>query len=243
MDKQEIIEEIKRTAKLNNGKALGEARFKNETGIKRSDWCPCYWLRWGDAVTEAGLSKNQFDVATSNDDAIEKLIGLIRELGHFPIEGEMKRRKKQDAAFPSSNALRNKFGSKKKLAAAVVNYCRVRGGLEDIIELCSAHVGEDVEPSADDTQTEQAGADGFVYLMKSGRYYKIGRTDAVGRRHKEIRTQMPEDVDIIHSITTDDPSGIEAYWHKRFADKRKNGEWFDLTRTDINAFKRRKRYM
>jgi len=242
MDKQEIIEEIKRTAKLNNGKALGEARLKNETGIKRSDWFPHYWLRFGDAVKEAGLTPSQYVTAISKDNVIEKLIDLIRELTHFPTDGEMRLKKIQDATFVSSKAIREKFGSKKKLAAAVVSYCLERGGLEDVIELCSGHVGEDEFISAD-TQTEQAESDGFVYLMKSGRYYKIGRTDAVGRRHKEIRTQMPEDVEVIHHIGTDDPSGIEAYWHKRFADKRKNGEWFDLTRTDINAFKRRKKFM
>jgi len=38
MNKQHILQEIKRTATANDGIPLGRLRFFRETGIKESDW-------------------------------------------------------------------------------------------------------------------------------------------------------------------------------------------------------------
>lgn len=52
-----ILSEIKRLAEV-SGKPPGVRSFKSETGIKDSDRYPDLWLRWGDALEEAGFTRN-----------------------------------------------------------------------------------------------------------------------------------------------------------------------------------------
>ncbi len=236
MDKQHILDEIIRTTKANGGIPLGKDRFFTETGIRESDWFGKYWARWGDALIEAGFTPNKLQVSYDENIVIEKLISLIRELGRYPASGDLRLKANSDSTFPSHNVF-NRIGKKSALAKKVMLYCQEKDGYNDIIEIC--------KPIAETSQSNPSTSDenliiGFVYLLKSGRFYKIGRTNAIGRREYELGIQLPDKATTVHSIKTDDPVGIESYWHERFRDRRRNGEWFELTNEDITAFKRHK---
>jgi hypothetical protein len=115
--------------------------------------------------------------------------------------------------------------------------------MQMLVALCTSALSRlgNPEPNAEhDPSVDHESELGYVYLLKSGRYHKVGRSNAVGRRERELAIQLPEKAKLVHSIKTDDPVGIEAYWHNRFGDRRKNGEWFELTAKDVAAFKRRK---
>ena len=58
MEKQHIIDEIKRTAEKNGGVPLGKRRFFSETGIAESDWYGKYWVKWSDAVGKVYMMKS-----------------------------------------------------------------------------------------------------------------------------------------------------------------------------------------
>jgi len=58
MDKDLILNEIRRTANLNNGKPLGWRRFESETGIKTWHWQQ-HWALFSDAQRAAGFAPNE----------------------------------------------------------------------------------------------------------------------------------------------------------------------------------------
>jgi len=237
MKKEHILQEICRTTQANGGVPCGSRRFFQETGIRDADWKGKFWARWGDAVREAGFEPNQLQGAFSEDLLMKKFIAVMREIGRFPVVAELRMKKRSDASIPNSKVY-ERFGTKTQLAVKIRDYCQSREGCEDIVPMCSSVIEEQSPEAESDAESEDG--NGFVYLMKSGRFYKIGKSNAAGRREYELAIQLPETLRTLHAIRTDDPTGIEEYWHKRFAAKRKNGEWFDLNAADISAFRRRK---
>lgn len=75
---------------------------------------------------------------------------------------------------------------------------------------------------------------GHVYLLGSpDGYCKIGRTVQLSQRLLSLSLQLPFKVELIHSIPTSDPVWAERYLHRRFGQCRLNGEWFLLSKQDI----------
>jgi len=237
MEKAFVIEAIKEIAGESGGKALGRMTFERQTGIRTSDWDPHLWLRGSDALAEAGLSANKFQAALSDDLVIQNYIDLARELKHLPVEGEIRRKARGDPLFPSHSVF-GRFGGKEKLLAVVLRYCKQNSGNDDITVLIEDRSGTSKHAAGSRNATVLTG---FVYLMKSGRHYKIGHTSSIGSRERQLAIIIPNPPRTIHSIETDDPVGVEAYWHKRFEAKRGEREWFNLSPEDVSAFKRWKR--
>lgn len=237
MQKEDILAEIRRTAQENGGRPLGAGRFERETGVKPYDWGK-YWARFGDAQREAGFEPNTLQVAYENDYLLEKIALLTRELGKFPTKMERRVKLSNDPSFPSPNTF-DRLGTKNQLVTKVIAYCSGKAAYDDVVEILKPILEVEVASSSPVARSQNASEQfGEVYLFKSGRYYKIGMTKDTVRRGSELRIQLPERMDLIHSIQTDDPSGVEIYWHKRFEAKRMNGEWFNLDAADIRAFKR-----
>jgi hypothetical protein len=241
MDREHIIREIRRTANAHGGVALGWRRFQEETGIRYYDWYGQYWTRWGDAVREAGFEPNRMSQAYADGFLLEQLAHLTRRLGQIPTQGDLRLATKNDPNFPSEKVFR-RLGSKPQLAARILAFCESHAGHDDVAVLWrQVPTAEPAAKGADPTAAPAAV--GYVYLVKHGtrREYKIGRTNNPLRREGELGIQLPEKIRPVHYIKTDDPAGVEAYWHARFASKRKEGEWFALTAQDVCAFKRWRR--
>jgi Meiotically up-regulated gene 113 len=237
IDKAHILAEIRRTATANAGNPLGRQRFQSETGIKESDWLGRHWVRWGDAVSEAGFAPNKVSQAFDEDLLLEKLASFALELGHFPVAAELRMKASQDKGFPSHTIWHNRFGTLLETKSRLFKYIGNKTEFAGLLAFCEPQKLEEAffsEVQASSSKSQL----GYVYLLKFRSDYKIGTSGDPDRRYGEVATQMPEAMTKVHTIKTDDPFGVEKYWHQRFDDKRLKGEWFRLTLDDVRAFKR-----
>ncbi len=245
VEKSKIISEIKRTALENEGVALGIEKFQTVTGIKKTAWWGRYWRTWGDALNEAGFSENKLNTAHDKTFLITCLAKLTRTIRRFPTSVDLRLARRRDDTFPSHNSFGN-LGPQSARIALVRTYVAEHEEYTDILELLPQFANARELPDKDVAKNTNT-TEGFVYMgvlkIDGKKRYKIGKTNLVERRSTELSLQLPEKLELVHCLKTDDIGGIETYWHNRFAEKNTNGEWFNLTSEDVRAFKLRKKFM
>ena len=76
----------------------------------------------------------------------------------------------------------------------------------------------------------------YIYLMidHNTGYYKIGRSKNPKFREKTLQSEKPT-IEMIHKFKAN--SSKESDLHKKYADKRIRGEWFNLSKEDVNYIK------
>ncbi len=259
MDKSHIFAGIRRIAEENDGTPPGSRQFYSVTNIRESDWQNKSWNswnNWGDVLEEAGFPRL---VANSKFDPpriLKQLALLTRKLERFPVTLDMRREKRHNADFPNDKVISGTFGGREKVLPALIQFCTNQEEFTDLLPILTnttLTVGFRKAPTIDqDVSGEVTNADngfGYVYLLKTGKHYKLGFTRAPYHRFSTLIKQSATGGDPIHHFETDDPRGIEAYWQERFKEKKvealnkTSGESYNLSAQDIAAFKRRKKFM
>lgn len=240
MSPKAIIDAIAETAAENGGRPLGEKAFYRTCSITRTDLWNAGFARYSEAVEAAGLKPNRMQTALDKSEMLNALAVAVRSLGRFPTVGDLKVVRASQQDLPSYEAFRRISGGfYKNLPSVLLDHCTANEAFGDVAEILHA---SGALPIADRHGTARAGdrTTGYVYLAKHGRDFKIGRSNDVARRRREVALVLPEELKHVHIIETDDPEGIERYWHRRFESRRVRGEWFRLSRSDVAAFKRRR---
>ena len=238
MDKADVTRRLKELAHARGGH-IGFRAFLDATGITHS------WLRgqpwysgWNALHAELGLQTKRFGVARTEATGIADAVAkLIVRTERWPTDDELRRERARDPSFPSLHVI-GRIRKSGELARLVAALGEVNAALQPASAIARAQLQS--KPSAVDSLPGEK-IRGYVYILRSGRRYKIGRSNDSSRRYREVKLELPDETHQLHTIATDDPPGIEAYWRARFAQKRvRNTEFFKLDAEDVRAIKRRK---
>lgn len=80
---------------------------------------------------------------------------------------------------------------------------------------------------------------GHVYLITNDyNHYKIGVTKGdVSKRIRQLQTGNSERIELVNSYESDNYNHIERWLHRKLFIKRLEGEWFELTESEVLDFK------
>lgn len=77
---------------------------------------------------------------------------------------------------------------------------------------------------------------GFIYLVKSIHGYKIGQTKKPKKRFEIFSVKLPFKIEILRMVEVNNYLDVEKGLHLTFQNNHLNGEWFDMSKQDIQLF-------
>jgi hypothetical protein len=223
-----IVTRIQEITAENSGTPPGLEQFAKKSGIKRSFYIGRIWATWGEALREAGFTPNGPNRRLDDDEMLAAVAGVARLLGRIPSVSELKVYRAAGRDLPCPTAYTHHFGNKQGMLRGLKRWSAASAERADI----AAMLGD--IPDLPDAKAQIRGA---VYLLQCGRAFKIGCSRTPDQRIGNLQRALPAAAKLVHVIDTDDPYGVESYWHRRFADKRLRGEWFRLAKEDVAAFR------
>ena len=131
VQRDHILNEIRRLAIQRGGKAPGREAFEKETGITTGAWLGKYWARWGDALSDAGFAPNDSQAKLDTEIVFAKLAGAIRHYKSFPTSAELKMYRRINSDFPSHGA----FSGKADFIERLRSWLASKDGYADVIAM------------------------------------------------------------------------------------------------------------
>lgn len=76
----------------------------------------------------------------------------------------------------------------------------------------------------------------YIYLIRSGEYFKIGIANDPASRLAQLQTGNPQELEIYSCFSFDDASSVERALHQAFKNSRHFLEWFKLSTDEVYRF-------
>jgi len=113
---------------------------------------------------------------------------------------------------------------------------------EHFPEVVSAVQNGKSEPVPSGSHPPSGGASGtpdagHVYVIRSPYGYKIGKTRTLRDRTRLFAVKLPFPIEVVMTGWFADCSVAERQLHRQFAEKRLEGEWFDLNDADLKLLR------
>lgn len=228
--RREIVREIQAMAAANGGKIPARETFARESGIPVHYWRGVFWSNWSEALQESGFKRSP--AWRTDEELLDEYGKYALELKRLPTAPDLRLRsqKKRTSKWGTYSA---RFGGRDGLHLRLRTHWKGKKRGKEILKLCANR------PVRRARGTDMPIVPGYVYLMRCGELYKIGKAENVEVRYKELVGLVPQELVILHRIKTDDSYGVETYWHKRFRKKWVKGEWYRLEREEVKVFCRR----